>query len=558
MHEDFVASVYPQVHESLKHPNEEHVHLENPLNSSETLSSMKNLDDAFTYGDQFLNDKPTEEQQDKVNVETEVESMVTVRFHQASSSAPPLSTPVILISSPKTNISSYPRTTARVTTLEQICANFEKKNKVQDQTAQALSSRIFMVENHDLYSKIDKYINENVKEVVQDALKAPPEYTALYEAMEVSLDRENREEFMDVTTKSRKRRRDDQDPPTPPPKDSEQNDMHLSDSEDTNVDHLPKIKTRPDWLKPIPKEEMPKTPEPDWVIPPNDLPELENNWANAIAKSYQDLEENKLLQKTRDMGFFIKWYYKQIRNSKVIKVDLEDKIDLANPEGNRVVLDVSKPLPLGGLQVRSYMKILSVVSLKTYSRYGYTYLKEIVLQRADYNEYKISESNFKNLHPNDFEDMYLLHLQGKLNHLYGSDKVNLFNAFNLWIRNIIIRKCVKDLQLGIESYQTKLNLTKLNMNNQKKMMKETEMHKFSDGTLTRILEKLDYLVKDFRLFKYNLGMENRIWSEDDKRWSKEFIEVIERRLKIRRIFRSLESFVSGRLRDVDYRLIQRK
>ncbi|GKC06947.1 hypothetical protein Tco_0998557 [Tanacetum coccineum] len=118
--------------------------------------------------------------------------------------------------------------------------------------------------------------------------------------------------------------------------------------------------------------------------------------------------------------------------------------------------------------VRSHMKILNVVSLKTYSRYGYTYLKEIVLRRADYNEYKISESDFKNLHPNDFEDMYLLHLEGKLNHLSGSDKVNLFNIVNLWIRNIVIRKRVEDLQLGM---------------------------------LTRILEKLDHMVKDFKLFK---------------------------------------------------------
>ncbi|GKF82571.1 hypothetical protein Tco_0244227, partial [Tanacetum coccineum] len=67
--------------------------------------------------------------------------------------------------------------------------------------------------------------------------------------------------------------------------------------------------------------------------------------------------------------------------------------------------------------VISHMKILSVVSLKTYSRYGYTYLKEIILRMTDYNEYKFSESDFNNLHPNDFEDMYLLHLQGKLNHL---------------------------------------------------------------------------------------------------------------------------------------------
>ncbi|GJY20472.1 hypothetical protein Tco_0393038 [Tanacetum coccineum] len=117
------------------------------------------------------------------------------------------------------------------------------------------------------------------------------EHTALYEALEASMDRDNREEFMDATAKSRKRRRDDQDPPLPPPKDSDQNDMHLSDSEDTGADHLLKIKTRRDWLKPIPEEETPETQEPDWVIPPNDLPEP---------------EEKKLLQKTGDIGSFIK------------------------------------------------------------------------------------------------------------------------------------------------------------------------------------------------------------------------------------------------------------
>ncbi|GKD84682.1 hypothetical protein Tco_1355836 [Tanacetum coccineum] len=131
-----------------------------------------------------------------------------------------------------------------------------------------------------------------------------------------------------------------------------------------------------------------------------------------------------------------------------------------------------------------------------------------------------------------FEDLYLLHLQGKLNYLSGADKVYLFNAFNLWIRNIVIRRRVKDLQLGIKSYQTKLNLTQpswdasyfqfkedytivhkpraviyKDRNNQKKMIRETEVHKFSDGTLTRILKKLYHMVKDFRLFKYNSGME---------------------------------------------------
>nr|GEW42096.1 retrovirus-related Pol polyprotein from transposon TNT 1-94 [Tanacetum cinerariifolium] len=89
------------------------------------------------------------------------------------------------------------------------------------------------------------------------------------------------------------------------------------------------------------------------------------------------------------------------------------------------------------------------------------------------------------------------------------------------------------------------------MNEQKKMMRINKVHKFSDGTLTRIRDKLDFMVKDFKLFEYNKGMESRIWFAGDKRRSEEFIEVIEKRLKIKRISRSLECFVGGQLRDID-------
>nr|GEW75191.1 retrovirus-related Pol polyprotein from transposon TNT 1-94 [Tanacetum cinerariifolium] len=64
-----------------------------------------------------------------------------------------------------------------------------------------------------------------------------------------------------------------------------------------------------------------------------------------------------------------------------------------------------------------------------------------------------------------------------------------------------------------------------------------------------VKDKLAFMVKDFKPFEYNKDMKSRIWSEDDKRRSEEFIEVIEKRLKIRRIFRSLECFVGRRLRE---------
>nr|GEU77900.1 hypothetical protein [Tanacetum cinerariifolium] len=262
-------------------------------------------------------------------------------------------------------------------------------------------------------------------------------------------------------------------------------DVNISNSEDIDFAHLPKIKIRPDWLKSVLEEDKPETSKPNWIIPPTDLPEMK--------------ECHRLLT---------------------------NQVDLVNLEGRWLVPDVSKPLPLGGdttrrvalsisklkaanyldfrleelvpslwienerdynisetygithwwykrkdfyitrhnapsdrSAVRSHMRILSVISIKTFERYGYAFLREIVIPRADYNEYKISEADFKNLHLNDFKDLYLLLLQGKLNHLPGSEKVHLYNAINLWIRNIVIKQHVGDLQLGIESYQTKLNLT---------------------------------------------------------------------------------------------------
>ncbi|GKC11898.1 hypothetical protein Tco_1008680 [Tanacetum coccineum] len=90
MHEDFIATVYPKVHESLKNTTKEHVFFENPPSSPGTHLSIKNLDDAFTFGDQFINDKSPEHEPEKATVDTEVESMVTIPIHQTSSSCHPV------------------------------------------------------------------------------------------------------------------------------------------------------------------------------------------------------------------------------------------------------------------------------------------------------------------------------------------------------------------------------------------------------------------------------------------------------------------------------------
>ncbi|GJS20502.1 retrovirus-related pol polyprotein from transposon TNT 1-94 [Tanacetum coccineum] len=76
-----------------------------------------------------------------------------------------------------------------------------------------------------------------------------------------------------------------------------QDEGHVSDMEDTDNAHIPKVSTTT-WFKPIPEGERPATPEPEWTIPPNDFPEPENNWANTYATTYKVLAENKLQRKT--------------------------------------------------------------------------------------------------------------------------------------------------------------------------------------------------------------------------------------------------------------------
>ncbi|GJZ95658.1 retrovirus-related pol polyprotein from transposon TNT 1-94 [Tanacetum coccineum] len=684
MDEDFYTTAYPKVHENLKLRTDEHVILENPESSSVTLSSTKNLDETDNFGDQFLNDKPTEDDQEKTNVVDETDSIIPDLSHQTNTSAPPVTTPVINISSPKpssqvnappinteatTIITTIPEITLfialqlRVAKLEQDMYEVKKTGtKVDDALLKALekhtadliqkysglpapesskkqesekspeeilrikreqeeqkhvptytikSTDTAALKEFDLKAALFKTIHEN-----KSANRNPANNRLCHALMKALIEDENamEKEVADkphAHTSSAWKITDIRDAPSgslmprsEPQSEQSSDDIQIhneeqdSDSDDNDNAHVPKVWSTKSWFSPIPEEDRPATPKPEWTIPSNDYPEAENNWANVYATTYQDPEENKLQRKTGDIGSFIKWFCKRTGKKKLCKADLEgptfnldksfhknsislqfqmdecyklltDKVDLVHSKGHQILRNVYEPLPLGGPPdfgleelvpslwveserdydisaaygithwwvrrkefyinkhrepsdrdaVRSHMRILSVICIKTYERYEYNYLREIVLRRADYKKYKISKKDFKNLHPNDFEDLFLFHLQDKLNHLPKSDKVNLHNAVNMWIRNIVIRKRVEDLQLGVENYQTKLNLEQPNWDVFDFLFKE-------DYTIVNKprADKLDFMVKDFRLFKFNKGMETKKWTEDDKRRSEDFIE----------------------------------
>ncbi|GJV91825.1 hypothetical protein Tco_1539638 [Tanacetum coccineum] len=205
--------------------------------------------------------------------------------------------------------------------------------------------------------------------------------------------------------------------------------------------------------------------------------------------------------------------------------------------------------------VRTHMRILSVVRIEVFSMYGYNYMKKIVLRRADLKEYVIAERDFKHMYPSDFEDLYLLNLQGHLNHLSPEDKKILTTAVNLWTRNLVIRHRIEDFQLGIEITDSSRAVTFRDRYGVQMIMRFNKIHKFSDGTLQQIDEALDYRVKEFQINRTNPGMNTRFWTKKDVDRSKDFMFAIQKRLKTRRIFRNLESFVGGRIREGDYRSV---
>nr|GEW51603.1 hypothetical protein [Tanacetum cinerariifolium] len=187
---------------------------------------------------------------------------------------------------------------------------------------------------------------------------------------------------------------------------------------------------------------------------------------------------------------------------------VNDKLDWNNPKGHTYPFDLSKPLTLiedrghqvvpvdyfinndleylkGGSLNRKYTtsttrtkatKIIAVTSVKVIRWYDYGYLEEIVVRRDDNVLYKFKEGDFSRLN----------------------------------LRIVILHR-VEDLQMGVENYQKKLNITRpetfrsdiLNMipytaykNPQgiiyqdkfkrKRLMRSDELYKFFDGTLSSV------------------------------------------------------------------------
>nr|GFC49118.1 hypothetical protein [Tanacetum cinerariifolium] len=190
--------------------------------------------------------------------------------------------------------------------------------------------------------------------------------------------------------------------------------------------------------------------------------------------------------------------------------------------------------------------------------------------------YKFKEGDFKRLRPQDIEDMLLLLVQGKLSNFRLEERFAFNVSLRMFTRSIIIQRRVKDLQLGVESYQKRFNLTKpdtyrpdlkrreaytaysnprgfIDQNKDKKnrLIRIDELYKFSDGTLNGVRNALDDRLKGIRM-QY---LPTKIWRRGDKDRAAAMIQAIDKMLKTRRIMRSLEKFVGGRLYEGNLRML---
>nr|GEV56986.1 retrovirus-related Pol polyprotein from transposon TNT 1-94 [Tanacetum cinerariifolium] len=171
---------------------------------------------------------------------------------------------------------------------------------------------------------------------------------------------------------------------------------------------------------------------------------------------------------------------------------LSKQLDWNNPEGHRCPYHLTKPLP----------RILSIISVKVDELYGYGYLEEIVVKRADQKLYTFKEVNLR-----------------------------------MFARRTVIQARVEDLQLGVESYQKKLNLTKPRTQDVDMSRRPT----YTTLSNPQVRDTLDQMLHELHL-GYNTTMRRRKWTRLDQQKTRIMIKAINQKLLDRRIMRSLEKF----------------
>ncbi|GJU15304.1 hypothetical protein Tco_1143270 [Tanacetum coccineum] len=182
MDEGFTASAYPDGH----------------------LSTLQHLAKDFSFGDQFLNDKPSEADNEKTTADTEVESMVSVTIQQDTSIIPPMTSPVIdLVSRPDSPNVHWPLPTTTTTTAAPTTTTTTTTLPLPPQPQQGSSDSILIKRIGELEQHIVNLVEEN--QALETRLTKQGSRINKLESVDVSkMIREQTVEFIDSQEIDRK------------------------------------------------------------------------------------------------------------------------------------------------------------------------------------------------------------------------------------------------------------------------------------------------------------------------------------------------------------------
>ncbi|GJZ76652.1 hypothetical protein Tco_0641324 [Tanacetum coccineum] len=181
--DEFLVVAYPKVHENLKLITDERVIEDNSESQYGSMSSMKNLKDTDNFGDQFLYDKPTEDDQEKSKVIEESDSTIPDPSHQTVTSTPlviapftdfssrkpsslvtppPINTEATTITTSLPEITSFIALQLRVARLEQEMSEVKKTVHSADV--------VTLIRSH-VPTAVDKYLGTKLDDVLLKVLE---------------------------------------------------------------------------------------------------------------------------------------------------------------------------------------------------------------------------------------------------------------------------------------------------------------------------------------------------------------------------------------------------
>nr|GEU54189.1 hypothetical protein [Tanacetum cinerariifolium] len=322
----------------------------------------------------------------------------------------------------------------------------------------------------------------------------------------------------------------------------------LSDDEDIGSAHILTVNLRQGWWKPF-KKERPATPEPAWSIRSSDVP-------------------------TGDIATFMDWFCKRRGITELKPQDLEglafEIIKVFHPdvihlqfqmeECHKLLTDgvdnpilrhnVSKPLPLGGppgqVTIQSDFFFNKYLEYLRYGSKGRKPALSISKMKAAY----YPDAGLEQMVPDRFwikeECKYDIAAMYGISHWWFQRQRFYINRHtsegdrsavrtHMWILSVVR---IEVFSMYGYDYMKKIVLRHADLNE-------------------HVIAERDFKVKEFRINRMTPGLNMRFWTMKDVDRCKAFMFAIQRHLRTRRIFRNLESFVGGRVREGDYRLLKR-